>query len=46
LVSTALSLINSFLVGPLSSVVVTVAYRRMMADYRGGDDPEVMKHIL
>lgn len=46
MVSTALSLVNSFLVGPLSSVVVTLAYRDMMADYHGGDNPEVMKHIL
>ncbi|SEL85579.1 beta-carotene 15,15'-monooxygenase [Parapedobacter koreensis] len=46
MVSTALSLINSFLVGPLSSVVIAVAYRSMMADYRGGDDPALMKNIL
>ncbi|GGC39740.1 hypothetical protein GCM10011386_34750 [Parapedobacter defluvii] len=46
MVSTALSLVNSFLVGPLSSVVVAVAYRSMMADYRGGDDPELMKNII
>jgi len=46
MVSTVLSLINSFLVGPLSSVVVAVAYRNMMVDYRGGDDPELMKNIL
>ncbi len=46
MVSTVLSLVNSFLVGPLSSVVVSMAYRSMMADYRGGNDPDVMKHIL
>jgi len=46
MVSTVLSLVNSFLVGPLSSVVVAVAYRNMMADYQGGDDPELMKNIL
>ncbi|HWL00568.1 MAG TPA: hypothetical protein VNQ55_11495 [Parapedobacter sp.] len=46
MVSTALSLVNSFLVGPLSSVVITMAYRSMMAEYRGGDDPDVMKHII
>ncbi len=46
MVSTALSLVNSFLVGPLSSVVVAMAYRNMMADYQGGDDPEVMKNII
>ncbi len=46
MVSTILSLVNSFLVGPLSSVVIAMAFRSMMADYRGGDDPEVMKHII
>ncbi len=46
MVSTVLSLVNSFLVGPLSSVVVAVAYRNMMADYQGGDDPELMKNII
>jgi len=46
MVSTALSLVNSFLVGPLSSVVIAMAYRSMMADYHGGDDPEVMKNII
>ncbi|GGG86019.1 hypothetical protein GCM10007415_19350 [Parapedobacter pyrenivorans] len=46
MVSTALSIVNSFLVGPLSSVVVAMAYRRMMADYDGGENPEVMKNII
>lgn len=46
MVSTLLSLVNSFLVGPLSSVVVSVAYRNMMTDYHGGDDPQLMKNIL
>src|SRR3546814_18942515 len=46
MVSTALSLLNSFLVGPLSSVVVSMVYRSMLADYRGGDDPDVMKNVL
>ena len=46
MVSTALSIVNSFLVGPLSSVVVAVAYRSMMADYGGGENPEVMKNII
>ncbi len=45
-VSTALSVLNSFLVGPLSSVVVAMAYRNMMADYHGGDDPGVIKNII
>lgn len=45
-VSTVLSLVNSFLVGPLSSVVVAMAYRDMMVHYDGGDDPKVTANII
>jgi len=41
-----LSFVNSFLVVPLSSIVVTVAYREMISDYQGGDDPEIIKNII
>lgn len=46
MVSTILSIVNSFLVGPLSSVVVAMAYRSMIADYGGGENPEVMKNLI
>ncbi|WP_257670334.1 beta-carotene 15,15'-monooxygenase [Parapedobacter tibetensis] len=46
MVSTALSILNSFLVAPLSSVVIAVAYRDMMADYHGGEDPRLLKNII
>ncbi|WP_257658971.1 beta-carotene 15,15'-monooxygenase [Parapedobacter lycopersici] len=46
IVSTALSVINSFLVGPLSSVVVAMAYRDMMMHYQGGEDPKVTENII
>ncbi len=46
MISTALSVLNSFLVAPLSSVVVAMAYRTMMADYHGGDNPRVIKNII
>ena len=45
-VSTLLSLVNSFLVVPLSSVVVAMAYRDMMAHYVGGEDPSVTDNII
>jgi len=45
-VSTVLSLVNSFLVGPLASVVVAMAYRDMVVHYRGGDDPKVTANII
>ena len=45
-VSTLLSLVNSFLVVPLSSVVVAMAYRDMMMHYDGGEDPRVADNII
>jgi hypothetical protein len=45
-VSTGLSLVNSFLVVPLSSVAMAVAYRRMMSEYKGDADPEVIKNLI
>ena len=46
LVSTAFSILNLFLVAPLSSVVIAVAYRDMIVDYQGGEDPEMIKNII
>lgn len=46
LISTSLSLVNSFLVVPLASVAIAIAYRKMMSEYHGSTDPEVMKNIL
>ncbi|WP_343318532.1 beta-carotene 15,15'-monooxygenase [Sphingobacterium multivorum] len=41
-----LNLVSSFLVVPLASVVVSVAYRSMMADYHGGEDPKILNNIF
>ncbi|GGH17254.1 beta-carotene 15,15'-monooxygenase [Sphingobacterium alkalisoli] len=41
-----ISIVNSFLIVPLSSIVVTVAYRDMMSTYQGGDNPEYLKNII
>lgn len=38
--------INSFFVTPLSSVAVAIAYRRMMSEYTGDQDPDVMGNII
>jgi hypothetical protein len=38
--------INSFLVIPLSSVALAIAYRGMMSDYTGDQDPDVMDNII
>ncbi len=45
-ISIGLSLINSFVVIPLSSVSIAIAYRKMMQDYHGSEDPEILKNIL
>lgn len=38
--------INSFLIVPLSSVALAVAYRKMMSDYHGDADPDILHHLL
>jgi hypothetical protein len=38
--------INSFFVIPLSSVALAIAYRVMMNDYKGDEDPDVMDNII
>jgi len=45
-ISTGLSLVNSFLVVPLASVTIAIAYRKMMGEYHGSEDPEIFKNIL
>ncbi|MHC8950332.1 beta-carotene 15,15'-monooxygenase [Sphingobacterium hungaricum] len=44
--SIGLSVLNSFFVQPLVSVVMAVAYKDMMADYKGGDNPSVLENII
>jgi len=46
ILSAMLSLLNSFLVVPLSSVAVALAYRQMMKEYKGTDDPTFIKNII
>ncbi|MNT27244.1 hypothetical protein D3C72_1628670 [compost metagenome] len=40
------SLINSFLIIPLTSVVYTVAYRDMVQEYKGSEDPTILSNIF
>jgi len=40
------SLINSFLIIPLTSVVYTVAYRDMVQEYKGSEDPSILSNIF
>ena len=41
-----LNLVSSFLVVPLACIVVSVAYREMMSDYHGGEDPKILNNIF
>jgi hypothetical protein len=38
--------LNSFFVIPLSSVALAIAYRGMMSEYTGDEDPDVMENII
>ncbi|MXV53275.1 hypothetical protein GS399_20100 [Pedobacter sp. HMF7647] len=44
--STIISIVNSFLIVPLSGVAIAVAYRQMMAEYRGDEDPDIIHNII
>ena len=46
MLSAVLSLVNSFLVVPLSSVAIALAYRQMMKEYKGEEDPTFIKNII
>lgn len=44
--SAIVSIINSFLIVPLSSVALAVAYRKMMNEYEGDADPDIIHNII
>lgn len=46
ILSAIVTAINSFLIVPLSSVALAVAYRKMMSDYRGDADPDILHHLI
>jgi hypothetical protein len=31
---------------PLSSVALTIAYRKMMSEYEGADEPDIIHNII
>ena len=41
-----INLVNSLLVIPLSSVAIAVAYRKMMNEYEGDQDPDIFDNII
>ncbi|RYF26244.1 MAG: hypothetical protein EOO42_02040 [Flavobacteriales bacterium] len=40
------NMVSSFVIVPLSSVALTVAYRKMMANYKGDKDPDIIHNIV
>jgi hypothetical protein len=38
--------LSSFVIVPLSSVALTIAYRKMMSDYDGDDEPDIIHNIV
>lgn len=40
------NVVSSFIIVPLSSVALTIAYRQMVSDYKGGADPDIIHNIV
>ncbi len=40
------NVINSFLIVPLSSLITAVAYRQMMSEYKGDQDPDLIHNLI
>jgi hypothetical protein len=38
--------LSSFIIVPLSSVALTIAYRKMMSDYEGDEEPDIIHNIV
>jgi hypothetical protein len=38
--------LSSFIIVPLSSVALTIVYRKMMADYEGNEEPDIIHNIV
>lgn len=46
LVSQILGLVNSFVIIPIVSVVMSIVYVDMMKSYKGGADPSLIDNII
>lgn len=46
IVAFVVNIISSFIVVPLSSVALTIAYRQMMSDYKGEENPDIIHNIV
>jgi len=41
-----INVLSSFIVVPLSSVALTIAYRKMMSEYKGEGEPDIIHNIV
>lgn len=40
------NVLSSFIIVPLSSVALTIAYRKMMSEYNGDEEPDIIHNIV
>jgi membrane protein implicated in regulation of membrane protease activity len=40
------NILSSFIIVPLSSVALTIAYRKMMSEYQGDEHPDIIHNIV
>ena len=40
------NMVSSFIIVPLSSVALTIAYRQMVSDYKGEEHPDIIHNII
>jgi len=41
-----INILSSFIIIPLSSVALTIAYRKMMSEYQGDEDPDIIHNLV
>jgi hypothetical protein len=46
IVSFLINILSSFIIVPLSNVALTIAYRKMMSEYKGDEHPDIIHNIV
>lgn len=46
IIAFVVNMISSFIIVPLSSVALTIAYRQMVSDYKGEEHPDIIHNII
>ncbi len=45
-IATFVNILSSFIIVPLSSVALTIAYRKMTEEYKGDQEPDILANII